>query len=224
MSRVHLVVKYETLEAPAQIRIWKQFAENDRTDFIVDRRAMRYVQEYFESTKVSWNGREIRNAIQTAVALAEHEAKTSDPPEGDVLLKTEHIQEVIEMSQGFKEYLTKFRGDEARRALQAQARMDKGKDMTAERSLHEMREVAARPRKGTTDAFAGGSMASRCTTLNEVSQISVRGTLDGLNVAGFGENLVLIISGANDSGPGAQHSDYDRALRDRVADGFRNVV
>lgn len=26
MSRVHLVVKYETLEAPAQIRIWKQFA------------------------------------------------------------------------------------------------------------------------------------------------------------------------------------------------------
>lgn len=42
-------------------------------------------------------------AIQTAVALAEHEAKTSDAPEEDVKLKTEHIQEVIEMSQVFKE-------------------------------------------------------------------------------------------------------------------------
>lgn len=64
MGRVHLVVKYETLEAPAQIRIWKRFVtklENHRTDFIVDRRAMRYVQEYLESKKVSWNGREIRN-------------------------------------------------------------------------------------------------------------------------------------------------------------------
>ncbi len=88
-----------------------------------------------------------RPVIQTTVALAEHEAKTSDPSEEDIKLKTEHIQEVIEMSQVFKEYLTKLRGDEARRALQAQARMDKEKDMTAEKSLHEMREMAALHRK-----------------------------------------------------------------------------
>lgn len=145
MSRVHLVVKYETLKAPAQIRIWKQFVtklEKDRTDFMVDHRATRYVQDFFKSTVVSWNGREIRNAIQTAVALAEHEAKTSDPPEEDVKLKTVHIEEVIEMSQVFKEYLTSLRGDEARRALQAQARMDKEKDITAEKTLHEMNETA----------------------------------------------------------------------------------
>ena len=90
-------------------------------------------------------------AIQTAVALAEHEARTSDPPEEDVKLKTEHIQEVIEMSQVFKEYLTKLRGDEARRALIAQARMDKEKDLSAERSLRDMREdmreMAAPPRR-----------------------------------------------------------------------------
>lgn len=64
MSRVHLVVKYETLKAPAQTRIWTQFVQklqNDRIDFMVDRRATKYVQEFFESTDVSWNGREIRN-------------------------------------------------------------------------------------------------------------------------------------------------------------------
>ena len=64
MSRVHLVVKYETLKAPAQKRIWKQFVsklQNDRTDFMVDRRATRYIEDFFEGTEVSWNGREIRN-------------------------------------------------------------------------------------------------------------------------------------------------------------------
>lgn len=64
MSRVHLVVKYETLKVPAQTRIWKlsvQKLTEDRADFMVDRRAMIYVQKFFESTEVSWNGREIRN-------------------------------------------------------------------------------------------------------------------------------------------------------------------
>ena len=86
---------------------------------------------------------DVSQAIQTAVALAEHEAKTSDPPVKDIELKLAHIEEVIEMAQVFKEYLTKLRGDEARRALQAQARLDKEKDVTAERSLHDMREMAA---------------------------------------------------------------------------------
>ena len=52
------------------------------------------------------------------------------------------------MSQVFKEYLTKLRGDEARRALQAQARMDRERENPAERSLQDMREMAAQPRKG----------------------------------------------------------------------------
>ena len=64
MSRVHLVVKYEPLKAPAQKRIWKQFVEkleDDRKDFMVNRRATKYIEDFFESTEVSWNGREIRN-------------------------------------------------------------------------------------------------------------------------------------------------------------------
>ena len=93
------------------------------------------------------NNTDHAQAIQTAVALAEHEAKTSDPPVKLIELKTVHIKEVVEMSQVFKEYLTKLRGDEARRALQAQARLDKEKDITAERSLHDMREMAALPHK-----------------------------------------------------------------------------
>ncbi len=71
-------------------------------------------------------------AIQPEVARTAHELGTSSPSEEDVKLNTEHIQEVIEMSQVFKEYLKEFRGDEARWALQAQARIDKEKDLSIE--------------------------------------------------------------------------------------------
>ena len=64
MSRVHLVVKYETLNPAARNRIWEQFVDKlmeDQENFSVESRASDYVQEIFEDTEVEWNGREIRN-------------------------------------------------------------------------------------------------------------------------------------------------------------------
>ena len=64
MSRVHLVVRYETLTAQARIKIWDQFVKKlvtDRKDFMVDPRATKYIQQFFQSTQIEWNGREIRN-------------------------------------------------------------------------------------------------------------------------------------------------------------------
>ena len=85
-------------------------------------------------------------AIQTAVALAEHEAKTASPPQETVKLKTAHIKDVIEMSEIFKKYLSDFKGDEAQRALEEKSRMDKDKqykpDMAA--TLAATREKTAR--------------------------------------------------------------------------------
>lgn len=64
MSRVHLVVRYQLLDAKARKTIWKNFVEKlerDREDFMVDARATNYIENYFEDTKTEWNGREIRN-------------------------------------------------------------------------------------------------------------------------------------------------------------------
>lgn len=41
-----------------------------------------------EALAVKWNGREIRNAIQTAVALAQYEARKS---KSQVILKAKHL-------------------------------------------------------------------------------------------------------------------------------------
>ena len=66
-------------------------------------------------------------AIQTAIALAEHEAKTADPPLATVKLRRAHIHDVVEMSKSFKRYLSDFKGNEAHSALAERARMDRDK-------------------------------------------------------------------------------------------------
>lgn len=70
-------------------------------------------------------------AFQTAVALAEYDAKTATPPLKEVMLKISHFEEVIEMSKLFKEYLAKWKGDEAARALADKDRLDDDKDLVS---------------------------------------------------------------------------------------------
>jgi hypothetical protein len=52
---------------------------------------------------LEWNGREIRNALQTAVALAETEALESGVE--TVAVAERHMRAVVKMSSGFKEFL-----------------------------------------------------------------------------------------------------------------------
>lgn len=83
-----------------------------------------------ESDKVKeleWNGREIRNAFQTAVSLAEFEA-SEDPnfdPEGPVVVESGHFEKVCKMSKSFKDYMFKLkRADEPKRAKGRKDRHD----------------------------------------------------------------------------------------------------
>ncbi|KAI1125320.1 hypothetical protein F5Y10DRAFT_284378 [Nemania abortiva] len=115
MSRIHVVIAYENLTSSDRTRIWKQFfnkLSEDRQDMTVTSRAKRYVLEDESVTNLDWNGREIRNAFQTAVTLAEYrfqqkEDKAED--EGPVLDQTD-FEQVLDMTFQFREYLTKVHG------------------------------------------------------------------------------------------------------------------
>lgn len=54
-----------------------------------------------------WNGREIRNALQTAVALAETESL--DDGLETITVQDRHLRAVVRMSSGFKSFLSKRR-------------------------------------------------------------------------------------------------------------------
>jgi hypothetical protein len=74
---------------------------------------------------VKWNGREIRNAFQTAVALAEYDAlHESDREESDLInVELSHFQDVVKLSAKVRKYMERF-GDDAKGAIQAKTRND----------------------------------------------------------------------------------------------------
>jgi flagellar motor switch protein FliG len=74
---------------------------------------------------VKWNGREIRNAFQTAVALAEYDAlRESDREESDPInVELSHFQDIVKLSAKVRKYIGRF-GDDAKRAIQAKTRND----------------------------------------------------------------------------------------------------
>ena len=79
------------------------------------------------------------------MAIAEHDAKTAKSPPKDVELRTKHIEQVIQMSDIFKEYLNTFKGgDEPDRAYRDRARMDREKASDKPLEDHGLREMTRR--------------------------------------------------------------------------------
>ncbi|KAK4646980.1 uncharacterized protein QC761_0024570 [Podospora bellae-mahoneyi] len=122
VSRIHVVIKYDPLSEDNRHQIWTQFFDkltDERQDFIITGRAKQYVLEDDIIKKLEWNGREIRNAFQTAVAWR----NSVSYREGD---KSKHEGQPWTrktLSRQFKEYLHDLHGlDEEGRAYNARAR------------------------------------------------------------------------------------------------------
>ncbi|RFN54455.1 p-loop containing nucleoside triphosphate hydrolase [Fusarium flagelliforme] len=131
ISRIHIVIKYDNFDMASRERIWSQFFKKLATErgkyITISNDAKKYVTKNKEMISIPWNGREIRNAFQTAVALAEYRfAMSEDKEEGDkACLEREDFQQVCEMTGAFKKYLKSLSGfDEAERALNDEARKD----------------------------------------------------------------------------------------------------
>lgn len=119
--------------------LWQQnFAklERERADQVtIKAAAKRYILSDDVLRDVDWNGREIRNAFQTAVALAEYEAEDrakrprgiayAKPATDDaataasvvpIELNQSHFERVVDMSNSFKKYLASVVPAETNRA------------------------------------------------------------------------------------------------------------
>lgn len=77
---------------------------------------------------MEWNGREIRNTLQTAIALAEYDERERPGfQEGRdvVVVESEHFQKVMRLSKSFRAYLDSVRQDiESDRAKMLYGRND----------------------------------------------------------------------------------------------------
>ncbi|TPX12710.1 uncharacterized protein E0L32_000887 [Thyridium curvatum] len=127
MSRIHVIIAYDNLQAEERATIWRQFfdkLEEDRTDFVITSRAKEYVLHDEAITKLELNGREIRNAFQTAVALAEYRfAQRQHHARDHPRLDQKDFEQVCAMMQQFKQYLDNVHGaNEDGRAFKSRAR------------------------------------------------------------------------------------------------------
>lgn len=115
LSRMHAVLHLPNLTAQNRREIWdtsfRKLAD-ERPSIKVDFAVMNYAYNDETILKLNWNGREIRNAFNTMIALAEWDAQNNDKytKDGKVLVTRQHLEEVATMSGTFKDYLEELRG------------------------------------------------------------------------------------------------------------------
>ncbi|KAF1958093.1 P-loop containing nucleoside triphosphate hydrolase protein [Byssothecium circinans] len=111
MSRIHLSLGYNKLDDQARDQIWQNLFEKLRADHEQGGPEIQYqydAKEYVRSKevrKLAWNGREIRNAFQTAVALAVFDSKYKKANAIPKITEN-HLQQVVKMSAAFRSYMT----------------------------------------------------------------------------------------------------------------------
>ncbi|KAF2239955.1 P-loop containing nucleoside triphosphate hydrolase protein [Viridothelium virens] len=117
MSRIHVSIGYDELDDNARNKIWDNLFHKLEDSYggsqrVYEYGAYGYATESEDVKKLQWNGREIRNAFQTAVALAVFEAKEAKKTEGSDTdpifpkLTKSHLKEVVGMSSAFRKYMT----------------------------------------------------------------------------------------------------------------------
>ena len=133
-SRIHLSLYYPKLTREVSTKIWKShirkakdYFENRGESYTLHKRVIiDFSKQHFKGLRKEkaepWNGRQIRNAFQTAIALAEHEAYMTG---GKPKLTDRQFHTVAHASSEFEKYLRITHGrSESQLAEAAKIRTD----------------------------------------------------------------------------------------------------
>ncbi|KAK3692980.1 hypothetical protein B0T22DRAFT_400636 [Podospora appendiculata] len=121
-SRVHISLHYPALDEQGTWQVFKinlermaeSFVERGRTLEVDGAEIAVFANKYFlQNPNARWNGRQIRNACSTALALAEYEAQGSKHdavvrPDAVITLNQSHFETVAESYLKFIEYVRRI--------------------------------------------------------------------------------------------------------------------
>lgn len=161
-SRIHVSLYYPPLDKKSTVQIWKMNLQrlvngkkylDVNCDAILD-----YAKEHYKRVSrgfgSTWNGRQIKNAFQTAIALAEFDAKKQNTKPS---LTIDHFEIVAKASEGFDEYLSRIHGNDAERARLHGQRAD---DPPDDRSRRGQLPIAPKSAKKDEDTESSSSEES----------------------------------------------------------------
>ncbi|KAK3350266.1 hypothetical protein B0T25DRAFT_550200 [Lasiosphaeria hispida] len=121
MSRIHVSIGYQPLDQDARDQIWDNLFRKLRDDHIkngapkigYEYDAKEYVKRNPDVRDLNWNGREIRNAFQTAVALATFDSNEARQKGKQSIpeVKEKHLKQIVKMYAEFKKYMVATHND-----------------------------------------------------------------------------------------------------------------
>lgn len=140
-SRIHVALYYPPLDEESAMQVWKMNLQRlieQKHNFDADvkgitKYAKRHYRTLEKSKRATWNGRQIKNVFQTAIALAEFDAKMEH--NAKPMLRMKHFEIVARASEGFDYYLSMIHGTDADRAKREGMRFDDPRDMMSRPTL-----------------------------------------------------------------------------------------
>ena len=120
-SRIHVSLYYAPLSETQTLEVWamnlNRLTKSTREIYVDRTEIEAFARSHWKDGK-RWNGRQIRNAFQTAIALAEYEfqetcrecEQTGDKPPFRPKLKDRHFKAVAKTSAEFDDYLQSVMG------------------------------------------------------------------------------------------------------------------
>lgn len=131
-----------------------------------------FAKSYFrkKSNNTNWNGRQIRNAFQAAIALAEWD-HSNRGQEGTICVRSQEFYTVAATIQDFDQYMTKLHGgDLARRAMKEMLRTawePSQRDEEGRLQLHQVNRTSGKHQKKRWAATHSSTSSSTSTLESE---------------------------------------------------------
>ncbi|KAI3391996.1 hypothetical protein diail_6372 [Diaporthe ilicicola] len=145
-SRIHVALEYPAVDEKSTIEIWSNLLQrisrdNKKAEVKIrfdEDALLKFAKNHYRKHQHNgrtWNGRQIRNAFQTAIGIGQHErlkkideavarGEIADKSTRYIRLSVKSFETVAETASDFEKYITKTRGDDRERAALHQYRQD----------------------------------------------------------------------------------------------------
>ncbi|KAF7534329.1 hypothetical protein G7054_g6315 [Neopestalotiopsis clavispora] len=186
ISRIHLSLRYPLIDLAATKRMWsnimnriEQDNEASQIKVVFDReRLLAFAEQHYirrEKTGTTWNGRQIRNAIQTAIALGISERmkmlnmKGITPEQAiesgkrrlvEIKLTRTNLLKISQTARAFEDYMQHLRGNDSDLARQTEVRDDHF-DSAAPRATKDYGDRQSVARRADSFGIAKGASAAK---------------------------------------------------------------
>ncbi|KAI1172358.1 P-loop containing nucleoside triphosphate hydrolase protein [Nemania sp. FL0916] len=178
-SRIHMSLYYPKLDLKKSLSIWQNSIDTLKAEMsgsikVDDDAVLKFAKKQYRRLEKEdlrpWNGRQIRNAFQTAIAIAKYDGKEKNM---EVILRAEHFKKVAKSAVAFDQYLTEIYSgkDEAQLARESYLRADDwgGFPVLASQAvpIEPYRRARGRDKKPSAHAQPSDSEASSSTSSDD---------------------------------------------------------